>query len=266
MRFVVLVLAFLAGTLAASAQPVVLCTLVADAATGKILVETGDCATPVTPASTFKVPLAVMGFDAGLLEDAHRPVMAFRAGDPDWGANWTADTDPAAWMRYSVLWYSQRIAHALGAERLTRYAQSFGYGNADFSGDAGANNGLDRAWVSSSLKISPFGQAAFFRALANGTLPVSAAAIEKTKSIVESWPAGEWRLFGKTGSAYPRRADRSFDYARGWGWFAGWAEAGERRLVFVRLIQMRERVRGSTGVLARDGIIADWPGLVAQLR
>jgi beta-lactamase class D len=266
LRLVTCLLVLLLATLPATAQPNTLCTLVADAGTGTILIEEGDCTTPVTPASTFKVPLAVMGFDAGLLADAHAPVMQFRAGDPDWGANWKNDTDPAAWMRYSVLWYSQRIAHGLGAERLARYAESFGYGNADFSGDAGQNNGLDRAWISSSLQISPRGQAAFFRGLINDALPVSQEAMIKTRAIIESWPAGQWRLHGKTGSAYPRRADRSFDYARGWGWFAGWAEAGDRRLVMVRLIQTRERVRGSTGVLARDALIADWPGMVATLR
>ena len=54
---------------ASDARPI--CTVVADAATGQMLVQQGDCATRVTPASTFKVAISLMGFDAGVLKDAH---------------------------------------------------------------------------------------------------------------------------------------------------------------------------------------------------
>ena len=76
------------------------------------------------------------------------PVLDYREGDPDWGGEeWKQPTDPTRWLKYSVVWYSQRITHALGAERLTAYANAFSYGNADFSGDPGKNNGLERAWI-----------------------------------------------------------------------------------------------------------------------
>ncbi|MFX5793638.1 penicillin-binding transpeptidase domain-containing protein, partial [Acinetobacter baumannii] len=46
-----------------------LCTVIADAASGNVLMQEGDCATRVTPASTFKIALSLMGFDAGILKD-----------------------------------------------------------------------------------------------------------------------------------------------------------------------------------------------------
>lgn len=249
-----------------SAHAETLCTLVADVATGAVLVDEGDCDTRVTPASTFKVPLAVMGFDAGFLIDPDHPVLAFHEGDPDWGgANWRRDTDPADWMRYSVVWYSQRITHALGAEALTVYAQSFGYGNADFSGDAGFDNGLDRAWIASSLQVSPDEQVRFLRALLLGSLPVRADAMAHARAIVETREAGDWLVHGKTGAAYPRRADRSFDYARGWGWYVGWAERDGRMLVFARLTQARERMKGSPGLRTRDAFLSEWRVLSGQI-
>lgn len=258
-----------AGTLvsaAAFSQTATLCTLIVDAQTREPVLETGDCTTPVTPASTFKVPLAVVGFDSGVLVDPHTPALAFEPGDPDWIEAWRQDTDPARWMQHSVLWYSQRIAHALGAETLTGYARAFNYGNADFSGDPGMNNGLDRAWVSSSLKISPRNQAQFFLALLDRDLPVSASAIDNTLAIIEAFPAADgWVMHGKTGSAYPRNADMSFDYNRGWGWFVGWAERGTERYIVVRLNQDQTRVSGSGGVRARDELIAEWPTLAAAL-
>lgn len=257
--------------LAPAAGAETVCTLIRDVATGATLLEQGDCRTRVTPASTFKIPLAVIGYEAGLLIDAHAPVMAFREGDPDWGGEaWRRDTDPAAWLRHSVVWYSQRLTRALGAETLTRQARAFGYGNADFSGDPGFGNGLERAWIASSLKISPQEQAAFLRALARDALPVRREAMARAREIVETRSVGAWTLHGKTGAAYPRRADRSFDYARGWGWYAGWARRegpearGDGALIFVRLTQARERRAGSPGVRTRDAFLAEWPKLVGD--
>ena len=54
-------LALLAGTaLPAAGQDAIRCTLLVDAATGKVLVREGQCEQRVTPASTFKVALSLM--------------------------------------------------------------------------------------------------------------------------------------------------------------------------------------------------------------
>ncbi len=240
-----------------------LCTLVLDAHTGATLVEQGDCRARVTPASTFKIPLAVIGYEAGVLRDAHAPVMAFRPGDPDWGGEaWRRDTDPAAWMRFSVVWYSQRITRALGAETLSRRLAAFGYGNADVSGDPGRDNGLERAWLSSSLAISAHEQATFLRALAGDALPAPAEAMRKARALLETRQVEGWTLRGKTGGAYPRRADGAFDRARGWGWYVGWAERGEERRVFVLLTQGEGGPGVSPGIATRDRLLAGWAALV----
>ncbi len=264
--FIAALVSFVIAIPARAALAETLCTLVADAATGAVLLEEGDCQARVTPASTFKLPLAVMGFDAGFLRDAGHPVLAYHVGDPDWGGvNWRRDTNPADWLHYSVVWYSQRITHALGAETLTAYAQSFGYGNADFSGDAGFDNGLDRAWIASSLQVSPVEQVRFLRALVLGTLPVRADAMARTRAIVETRQAGGWRVHGKTGAAFPRRADRSFDYARGWGWYVGWAEKDGQTRIFARLTQAHERMKGSPGIRTRDAFLSEWPALSGRI-
>jgi len=243
-----------------STQAATLCTVVADAETGVVLQENGDCRTRVTPASTFKVALAVMGYDAGFLSDTTTPALPFKTGYPDWGGpEWQQTTDPARWMKYSVVWYSQRITEALGVATLEDYAGRLGYGNADFAGDPGQNNALERAWISSSLKIAPVEQVAFLRNLVNRTLPVSVEAMEMTTAVMENWqtPAG-WTISGKTGSAYPRRADGTFDRAKGWGWFVGWAKMDGRTLVFARLNQDERRETVSGGIRARDEILSGW--------
>jgi beta-lactamase class D len=244
-----------------AAEARTICTILANAANGKVLTEEGDCKTRVTPASTFKIALALMGSDAGFILDAHTPTLPFHEGYPDFGgAEWKKPTDPLRWMKYSVVWYSQQITKALGAARLGAYAKSFGYGNADFSGDPGKNNGLERAWIISSLKISPQEQVAFLGKLANHRLPVRSQAFDLVDEIVEHRPVGDgWEAYGKTGMAFPRKADESFDEARAYGWFVGWAVKGEQTLVFARLIQDDRKEAGTAGNRARDAFLNELP-------
>ena len=261
---------FAAGLLLAAgftmpAKAGIICTIVADAASEEVIFEKGDCETRVTPASTFKLALAVMGYDSGFLENSEEPVLPFMKGYPDWGGdNWRQPTTPRSWMEYSVVWYSQRIAEFLGRERLHDYAAGFGYGNADVSGDPGKDNGLERAWISSSLKISPREQVAFLRRLVNHELPVSSEAMDSAMEIVEGRDIADgWRAQGKTGMAYPRKADGNFDYARPWGWYVGWARRDDRTVVFARLLQDEKKQEPRTSLRARDGILAELPGILA---
>jgi beta-lactamase class D len=260
------ILAFAAtGLLASVAQAKTICTVVADAKTGKTIVQQGDCAGRVTPASTFKVALSVIGYDAGFLKDEHNPTLPFHKGDVDWGGdNWKQPTDAVRWLKYSVVWFSQRITHTLGEKALHDYATKLNYGNADFSGDAGKNNGLDRAWIASSLKISPLEQIAFLRKLVNRDLPVSAHAMDMTLKVVETMPdQGGWTVQGKTGMAYPRNPDYTFDEQHPWGWYVGWAKNGDRTVVFARLIQDDRKLQGTAGVRARDALLSELPSTLS---
>ena len=264
-RFTVLcALALLGSSVTSEARMV--CTVVANVSSGAIVYEEGDCRTRVTPASTFKIPLAVMGFEAGILDDAHAPEFTIVAGEPAWGGeDWRKPTDPARWMKFSVVWYSQRIAGALGYDRFAELTRTFDYGNADVSGDPGKDNALQRSWIGSSLKISPVEQVGFLRRLLTGQLPVTSETVEKTKGIVESTELSGWTIHGKTGSAFPRTAEGALDRAHGWGWFVGWITDGTQTYTFARLEQDEKRERTSGGPRAKDALMHDWPQLAEQL-
>ncbi len=238
--------------------------MIAEAESGRVLVQEGECRERVTPASTFKIALAVMGYDAGFLKTESEPALPFKQGYVAWGGDpWRQPTDPTRWMRYSVVWFSQQIAKSLGAQKLHDYGVKLGYGNADFAGDPGKNNGLDRSWIGSSLKISPLEQVQFLRKLVTKTLPVSLQAQDKANAIVETFSAADGTLLqGKTGSAFPRKADGRQDRAHSFGWFVGWTKAENRALVFVRLIQDEQDFGGATGVRAREALLAEWPSLI----
>ena len=239
------------------------CTLVADAASGRVAVEQGHCGTRITPASTFKIAIALMGYDAGFLVDEHAPVQHWRRGDVLWRDSWRADTDPQRWIAESVVWYSQRVTAALGARRFADYAAAFHYGNADVSGDPKRHDGLKFAWIDSSLQISPREQLGFLERVARRELPVSAKAFDMTSRITRiPGDAGGWEIHGKTGAGFPVLPDGRTDHAHGYGWFVGWAIKGGRTFVFVRQTQDGEAHDEPAGLRAREAFL---PGLPATL-
>lgn len=252
----------LCGPCAAPASALTLCTVVADAVDGRVLLQQGQCAERYTPASTFKLPLALMGFDAGILQDEHTPAWPFQPGYPDWGGEpWRQPVDPARWIHYSVFWYSQQLAARLGQDRLQQYTSAFQYGNQDVSGEPGKHNGTQGAWFNASLRVSPLEQIAFLRKIANRQLPVNAHAYDMAERLFaqEQSPDG-WRVYGKTGTGSPG-SDGSYDRDHAYGWFVGWAEKGERKLVFARLIQDEQATTPNAGVRVRDAILREFPAL-----
>jgi beta-lactamase class D len=238
------------------------CTLLADAASGKVLSQAGECDRPVPPASTFKIPIALMGYDAGFLKDEHSPKLPFKEGYPDWIEAWRTDIDPAAWMKHSVVWYSQQITQALGKQKFAAYVKAFGYGNADVSGDPGKDNGLTRSWLSSSLRISPLEQADFLGRIVRRELPVDARAYAMTEAILtRSALANGWTVLGKTGAGYSVRNNK-VDRNRPFGWYVGWATKGDRTVIFVRLSEFTGRQKMSPGLGTRDQMIEQLPAML----
>ena len=161
--------------------------------------------------------------------------------------------------------YSQQIAKRIGASAITSHLEKLGYGNADFSGDKGHNNALERAWIASSLEISPREQVRFLSNMLTYQLPVKPEAVELTKSIVETHNASDgWLVHGKTGMAYHRNADMSFDRTRGWAWFVGWATKKERQVVFARLIQLENGQPKKPAQFAMQSLLDELPKLIAD--
>ncbi|NGZ85946.1 class D beta-lactamase [Duganella sp. SAP-35] len=242
---------------APSAQAMASCTTMSDAASGKRLVHDGQCDDRVTPASTFNLAVSLMGYDSGILQDEHAPLLPFQAGYIDWNPEWRAATDPSSWLKYSVVWYAQQVTAKLGAARFQDYIQRFGYGNRDVSGDPGKDNGLSMSWISSSLKISPAEQVTFLRGVVNRQLGLSPRAYDMTIRIMPTETlANGWRVHGKTGTAAPVLADGHDDPQHQYGWYVGWASKGQRTIVFARMVLDR-RQEGFAGGRVKEAFLLD---------
>lgn len=161
----------------------------------------GTCQEQFPACSTFKVPLAVMAFDSGILKNEN--VVLKWDGKKDVRPEVNKDHDAKTWMRDSVVWFSQRLTPKLGEKKFQKYLNDFKYGNRDITA------GITDAWLVSpsekrpSLKISAFEQVEFMEKLWTNQLPASKRAQELTKNItyLEKSPQG-FKLSGKTGSNY----------------------------------------------------------------
>lgn len=192
----------------------------------------------VTPASSFKIVLSLMGYDAGILQDEQTPTWHFQEGYDDFLESWKQSQTPQTWMNSSCIWFSKIIALQLGRETIEQYLSSFEYGNQDFSSGMippGSNN---PAWVSSSLKISPKEQVAFIQKMIQMKLPVSSNAFQITKNLLFKEEISQgWKLFGKTGLGSTVDKDGKNLQVR---WFIGWVENSQNFFPFAYLMQEHE--------------------------
>lgn len=222
--------------------------LLIDGITNKIVVELGPHIDErVTPASSFKIVLSLMGYDTGILKDQNTPTWHCQEGYDDFLDSWKDSQTPQSWMTRSCVWYSKLLGLQLGLERIQNYLTQFDYGNQDVSSGLGKLGSTNPAWISSSLTISPREQVNFIQKMVHGNLPISTHALEMTKRLVfkEELPEG-WKLYGKTGLGTTIIPNGTQLYVR---WFIGWIE---NDLVFFPFAyQMRAREIDVSQVIPR---------------
>lgn len=206
------------------------CILVRES--GKYLINEGkNCAQRYSPASTFKVPLALMGYESKILEDENHPIWHPKQKIQTLAQYWDGEKTPFSWMKYSVVWYSQNITTKLGIKKFQQYVNILNYGNKDLSGNKGMNDGLTQSWLSSSLLISPVEQLDFIEKLANNKLPFSLESQDKSKNLIrlmeESLLSDGWNIYGKTGTDIDKINNQKK------GYFIGFATKENRLISFV---------------------------------
>lgn len=178
--------------------------------------------------SSFKVPLAVMAFDSGVLPD-EKFVLKWNGVKDLLNEKSNRDHNAESWMRDSVVWFSQKITPQLGPKKFQKYLDDFEYGNRSFS------QGIKTAWLTRpslkgvGLEISSYEQVEFMRKLWTNSLPVSLRAMKLTQKItfLEVSPKG-YTLSGKTGSNF-------YDENRKihLGWFIGHLKNADSEYIVV---------------------------------
>ncbi|MFY0571521.1 penicillin-binding transpeptidase domain-containing protein [Archangium lansingense] len=208
----VLLTALLLSSTPALAQPAPAkkhpgCFVLLDLKTGELKRNDAEqCAKRVSPASTFKVPHALIALETGVVKDP----TAVRKWDGQKRriADWNRAHSLESAIRYSVVWFFQGTAKEIGRERMKDWLHRFGYGNEDISGE------LTGFWLGNPLRISAEEQVRFLAKLYRNELPVSErtreqvkrmlvytpeTVTERTKRMAGPWPSGAV-VSGKTGS------------------------------------------------------------------
>ena len=183
------------------------CAVIQPLTAGAASYQRGDCDVRLSPASTYKIPHALIALETGAVT---------LDGVERWDGTryprqqkWNADHTVISALRPSVLWLFQRVAPRVGAERAAAWLEKFDYGNKNVSGP------ITRYWVDGSLAIAPVEQVNFLRRFYQATLPVQRRYIEGVRSGLEQQTgsvenslgvhklAGNWadtRLNTKTGA------------------------------------------------------------------
>jgi beta-lactamase class D len=221
----------------------------------QILRRQGNCSERHSPNATFEIAIAIMGYNEGLLLDALTPEWPYEEDDSDgWLELWRRPHNPKSWIESSCVWYSRLVAKKLGYKKLKDYVVKFQYGNQDVSGDSGKNNGLTTSWLSSSLQISPVEQVEFLQKFINNKLSISVDAQSLTKNILFVEGFDGWKLYGKTGSADLLKSEVVSKDMKA-GWFVGWIERGERKIVFAKYVELYVRNSETSGDVAKKAAL-----------
>jgi len=117
------------------------------------------------PASTFKIPNALIGLEVGSITDENE--MFHWDGKPKLRAEWERDHTLASGLCESVVWMFQEVARRTGKQRMREWIDRLEYGNRDIRG------GIDLFWLQGNLRVSAMQQVDFLRRLAEGGLPMS---------------------------------------------------------------------------------------------
>lgn len=223
-----------------SARPSVSCFLLFQIGVGEVRrAPASGCAARVSPESTFKIPHALAALDSGVIEGPDT-VLPYD-GSPMTFPAWRRDHTLASAMRYSVVWYFQRIADLLGPAREREYLTRFGYGNED------ASLPQRRFWLDGSLLISPDEQEHFLVRLYEdeGKLPVSEAAIHAVRESLVQPPGVIVNAAGEHRFANPWPVDAVVSAKTGSGtgarsgdvrWLVGHVRRGLQSWVFVSCV------------------------------
>ncbi len=177
------------------------------------------------PASTFKIPNALIALETGVVPDTSFTLGPFPdAYRPAWRPRLTL---PAA-FRASAVPFFQEVARRIGPERMQSYLDRFGYGNRNLSGP------VDRFWLDGDLRISPLEQVGFLERFYRGELGLSERTTRLAKAIMLMVTAPGYRLYGKTGTA-------EVTPTRELGWLVGFVER-EGAVAYFALNMEGERV------------------------
>lgn len=206
-----------------------------------------ECAVRTAPASTFKIPHALIALDTGVITDPLAPVPW--DGTKQNFAAWERDHSLDSAVKDSVLWFFRRTAGLIGRERMLQSLAKLGYAADSFEGD------ITAFWVNGDLAVSGEEQLRFLQKLVRYELPVKREHVDAVKAaflmpagkitnasgthdFALKWPA-PLVVRAKTGNTNVRSERVS--------WLVGHIESKGKQYVFVARVRGQGPLPGTAG-------------------
>ncbi|MFB4317252.1 class D beta-lactamase [Actinomadura sp. 21ATH] len=172
--------------------------------------------TPMVPASSFKVPHALVALETGVVKSPDEVIPW--DGTPQPFPEWEKDMSMREAVRVSNAAAFQVIARRIGLQRERQWLHRLGYGNRQ------TGTVVDRFWLDGPLKISAVEQTRFMQRLGAVRLPASRAHQRTVRDLIVQEKKDGYTLYAKSG--WQNAPDP------GTGWWAGWVERGGRVYTF----------------------------------
>ncbi len=150
------------------------------------------CDKQYTPASTFKIPNAVIALEEKVIKDEFEIIKWDSTKQPV--KEWNQDQNLQTAMKYSCVWFFSELAKKISNKKYQQYINQFNYGNKDITGQP------YRFWLAGLLRISANQQIEFLKQLYNYQLGVSNRSIDITKNVILLENNENYKFYGKTGS------------------------------------------------------------------
>jgi beta-lactamase class D len=149
------------------------------------------CDSGYIPASTFKIPHALIALEEKVINDTNEII---KWNGHEWPHKvWNQDQTLITSMKYSCIWVYFGFAEKIGIDKYYDYVNKFDYGNKNLTGPP------TRFWLAGQFRISANQQIDFLKRFYNYELPVSEKSIDKVKDIIILKQTDNYVFSGKTG-------------------------------------------------------------------
>jgi beta-lactamase class D len=147
---------------AASAAPAT-CVIIGAADESPTVSDAVECDYPTAPASTFKIPHAMLALQLGVITPSTMVEWDGATAGPDvWHRAHTVESA----IRWSVVPFFQQTARRIGADRMRQGLATLGYAADGFDGD------VSTFWLNGDLVVTPREQFAFLGRFVADRLPI----------------------------------------------------------------------------------------------
>lgn len=197
--------------------------------------------TAYLPASTFKVPAALIALETGVVKDAYKDVLPWD------GVEWiapacNADQTLATALARSCMPFFARLGKKIGDQSFDTYLAKFDYGNHDASG-------AYPYWIKGALRISAFEQIAFLDKLRRDALPASSENMQTVRKIMVIDEGDNYVMHAKTGWAMDTNPDI--------GWIVGWVERDGKVYLFALNIDIYAKEAAAARLGITKAVLTD---------